>query len=121
MFLWFKATLRSLASCLLLIAAMTPTLPRADEDGLVRIGVLAYRGKAQALVRWSRTAEYLSQRISSHRFEIVPVNLEEMSRAIVLGDIQFTLTNPGNYVDLETRYGVSDRSRVNTAAAGSRY
>jgi C4-dicarboxylate-specific signal transduction histidine kinase len=103
-----------LASCLLLIAAMTPTLPLADENGLVRIGVLAYRGKAQAQARWSPTAEYLSERISAHRFEIVPVNLEEMSRAIELGDIQFTLTNPGNYVDLETRHGVSRIATMQT-------
>lgn len=75
----------------------------------VRIGVLAYRGKEQAMQRWSPTAEYLSNEIMGQRyqFEIVPVNLDEMAAAIQHGDIDFTLTNPGNYVDLEARFGIS--------------
>jgi C4-dicarboxylate-specific signal transduction histidine kinase len=106
-----------LAPCLL-PGTVTMATPVAGDEDLVRIGVLAYRGKAQALARWSPTAEYLSEQVDTHRFEVVPVNLEEMSRAIELGDIQFTLTNPGNYVDLETRHGVSRIATMQTREGG---
>ena len=38
---------------------------------------------------------------------LVPLNLDEISEAVRSKDIDFTLTNPGNYVGLETRYGIS--------------
>jgi C4-dicarboxylate-specific signal transduction histidine kinase len=93
------------------VFALIPVAPiaaveSAEEHTVVRIGVLAHRGKQRALKRWSPTAHYLSERVG-RRFEIVPVNLDEINQAIREGDIHFTLTNPGNYVSLETRFGVS--------------
>jgi len=89
----------------------------AAEANPIRIGVLAYRGKAPTLARWSATAAYLSGRIG-RRFEIVPVNLNEMTDAINSGDIQFTLTNPGNYVSLEARFGASRIATMQTREQG---
>lgn len=77
------------------------------EEITVRIGVLAHRGHAQALRRWSPTADYLSSMIAGHRFEIVPLDLSGIRSATHDGEIQFTLTNPGNYADLEARFGIS--------------
>ncbi len=89
----------------------------AAETNPIRIGVLAYRGKAPTLTRWSATAAYLSGQIG-RRFEIVPVNLNEMTDAINSGDIQFTLTNPGNYVSLEARFGASRIATMQTREQG---
>jgi C4-dicarboxylate-specific signal transduction histidine kinase len=95
-------------SILLIVVLLCGLLPamsaRAEEP--VRVGVLAYRGKAQAIARWSPLAEYLSWGVS-RRFEIVPLDLDEISEAVRSRDIEFSLTNPGNYVDLENRFGVS--------------
>lgn len=91
-------------------------LPISDES-VVRIGVLAYRGKPRALQRWSATAEYLSTNIGRH-FQIVPVNLDEIGDAISAGYIQFTLTNPGNYVSLESRFGASRIATMQTREQG---
>ena len=74
---------------LLLSGGMLASPALADEA--VRIGVLAYRGKAQAIARWSPMAEYLSGEVS-RRFEIVPLNLDEISEAVRTRDIDFTLT-----------------------------
>ncbi len=89
----------------------------AQEQDPIRIGVLAYRGKAQALARWSPTANYLSRVIADHRFEIVPLNLDEIARVIENAGIHFTLTNPGNYVDLESRFGASRIATLQTRAS----
>ena len=91
-------------------------LPGA-QDAVIRVGVLAYRGKQQALQRWSPTAAYLSERIG-REFEIVPVNLDEIATAIKAGNLQFTLTNPGNYVSLEALFGASRIATVQTREKG---
>lgn len=83
-------------------------------DTTIRIGVLAHRGHAQALNRWSSMAEYLSSKIAGHHFKIVPLDLNDMRSAIQNGGIQFVLTNPGNYADLETRFGISRIATLQT-------
>ncbi|TCK17872.1 histidine kinase/DNA gyrase B/HSP90-like ATPase [Thiogranum longum] len=89
----------------------------ADEGAVIRIGILAYRGKTLALTRWSATAKYLSAHIG-RPFEIVPVDLDEMADAINTGKLQFTLTNPGNYVSLEARFGASRIATMQTREQG---
>ena len=84
------------------------------NETVVRIGVLAHRGHAQALHRWSPTADYLSTKIPGHRFEIVPLDLSGIRNATRNGEIQFTLTNPGNYADLAGRFGVSRIATLQT-------
>lgn len=121
-----KRTWNLLPAAAFLISALSlPETKAADrgsatriEHEAARIGVLAYRGKAQALARWSPTADYLSEHLPGHRFDIVPVNLDEMAEAIQSGRIQFTLTNPGNYVDLESRFGVSRIATLQTRDRG---
>jgi signal transduction histidine kinase/ABC-type phosphate/phosphonate transport system substrate-binding protein len=99
---------------MLLVSMPATPASLAEQATVVRIGVLAHRGKQEAMERWSPTADYLSERITDHRFEIVPVNLEEMPKAIQEGYIHFTLTNPGNYVSLETSHGVSRIATMQT-------
>jgi len=84
------------------------------NETTVRIGVLAHRGHAQAMKRWSSTAEYLSSKIAGHQFEIVPLNLIDMHSATRMGGIQFILTNPGNYADLQERFGISRIATLQT-------
>jgi two-component system, LuxR family, sensor histidine kinase TtrS len=112
-------------AALLLVILCSPVIggeilgspPGLKSHTTVNIGVLAYRGKTQALNRWSATAEYLSQNIGQ-KFKIVPLDLDEMAHAINSGDIQFTLTNPGNYVSLETRFGASRIATMQTREQG---
>jgi len=95
-------------------------LPGAEPLGqkpVIKIGVLAYRGKEQALKRWSETAAYLSTAIGQP-FKIVPVDLDEIGEAIRSGQLHFTLTNPGNYVSLESQFGASRIATMQTRQQG---
>lgn len=87
------------------------------EGATIHIGVLAYRGKVQALNRWAATAAYLSSH-TGLSFDIVPLDLNEMADAINAGRLQFTLTNPGNYVSLEARFGASRIATMQTREHG---
>ncbi|MCW9003394.1 MAG: phosphate/phosphite/phosphonate ABC transporter substrate-binding protein, partial [Rhodospirillales bacterium] len=102
---------RILRAVLLVILALatghTPVLADTDTESIVRLGVLAFRGKADAIARWTPTAEYLSRAVAGAEFHVEPLTLTEMAPAVARGEIDFILTNTGNYVDLEARYGIS--------------
>jgi ABC-type phosphate/phosphonate transport system substrate-binding protein len=78
-----------------------------QEITVVRIGVLAFRGHQQAMSRWQPMADYLNTNLPGIRFKIVPLNLQQVRKATAAEEIDFVLTNPGNYVLLESRYGAS--------------
>ncbi|NIA02755.1 MAG: PhnD/SsuA/transferrin family substrate-binding protein [Planctomycetia bacterium] len=78
-----------------------------QESVEVRIGVLAFRGHQQAMSRWQPMADYLNANLYGIHFTIVPLNLQQVRKATAAEEIDFVLTNPGNYVLLESRYGAS--------------
>ncbi|MEA3373823.1 MAG: sensor histidine kinase [Campylobacterota bacterium] len=73
----------------------------------VRVGVLAKRGSAITVEKWSATAEYLSREVDGYRFEIVPLGFEALYESVERNEIDFVLTNTAYYVELEYLYGVS--------------
>ncbi|MEA3413649.1 MAG: PhnD/SsuA/transferrin family substrate-binding protein [Pseudomonadota bacterium] len=94
---------RSRYAILLLCCALATMVRGADLE----IGVLAYQGPERAIQRWQATADYLSAVIPGHRFHIRPLDLDSIQRRTASGGLDFVLTNPGHYVVLETRFGVS--------------
>lgn len=102
-----------LLAALLLIAAVTGDA--GADPTRVAIGVLVGEGEHNALERWSPTADYLTQKIPGHRFVIVPLDREGMYRAVEHNDVDFLLTNPGRYADLQSRYGVTGLATIQHA------
>lgn len=78
-----------------------------NEQSEVRIGVLAFRGHEHAMARWQPIADYLNKDLPEFSFQIIPLNLQQVSKATAEEEIDFVLTNPGNYVLLEHNYGAS--------------
>jgi C4-dicarboxylate-specific signal transduction histidine kinase/ABC-type phosphate/phosphonate transport system substrate-binding protein len=99
---------RMLACCLracLLLLLYLPGAVVAQEE--MSIGVLAFRGEQDAIERWSATANHLSATIPEYRFKIVPLGLEGIVDQVRQGELDFILTNTGNYVILENAFGIS--------------
>jgi len=87
---------------------VSPAHANQDEHVLIyKIGVLAHKGGDVALRTWSPLARYLENKLPSYRFQIVPLDLSETHAAVASRDIDFILTNPGNYIALEKRFNVS--------------
>ncbi len=78
-----------------------------QNEKLIKIGVLAFRGTDKALSRWQKTAEYLSKELPAYHFKISPYDLPRLTRAVENNEVSFVLTNPGHYVLLESKYGLS--------------
>jgi len=99
--------------CLLLLQVSASF---AADSQLIRIGVLSHRGYEATNQAWSPTATYLSRVVPGHDFEIVPLDFDEMDPAVKFGQVDFILTNPGIYVNLEVRYRVSRIATLNNRA-----
>jgi len=95
---------------LLLIAGLLVLLPGVsitDSRKLCSIGVLAHRGAETAIRMWTPTIDYLTSQVAGYDFRLVPLDLDGMHAAEERGELDFILTNPGHYVELESHHGVS--------------
>ncbi len=77
------------------------------EDAFIKIGVLSHRGDQFTLNAWNPTAAYLTNQLPDYDFEIVPLDFDEVDKAVRENQVDFILVNPGIYVNLEYRYRVS--------------
>ena len=89
-------------------ASITDTLQTKDsilkqkhsEENTIRIGVLAFRPKPIVKQRWQPLADFLTKKISTHKFEIIPYNYPELEEAVSNKTIDFVFTNSSHYVQI---------------------
>ena len=103
---------------LALIILLAPVAAGAAGK-MVRIGLLAHR--EDSLKLWSPTADYLTQQIPGFRFSMVPLDNSSIGPAVARGEVDFVLTNPGSYVELEARYGVTRMLTLRNLRQGQAY
>jgi two-component system sensor histidine kinase TtrS len=84
-------------------------LPYAASAGNqeVTVGVLAHRGTETAVQMWTPTVDHIGSMVMGYDFRLVPINLHELPAALERDELDFILTNPGNYVELEAEYGIT--------------
>lgn len=98
----------------LLVLVMSASLQGlALAEGVVNIGILAYRGTEVARIQWEPLAEQLSEAIPDYQFKISPYDLPSFTNAVERGEVDLVLTNPGHYVLLESKYGVTRIATIN--------
>jgi two-component system sensor histidine kinase TtrS len=88
----------------LALAVLSPSIATADA---VRIGVLAFQGSEKATQDFEPTISHLARSLPGHDFTMLPLDLDGISRAVAAGAVDFVVTNPGDYVDLEQRFGIT--------------
>ena len=77
------------------------------EKPVLKIGVMAIRGKDKAIAKWQAHAEYLNRVLPEYKFEIIPLDFDEIESAVENKEVDFAITNPGMYVNLEATYGIN--------------
>jgi len=95
--------LRLLFFVFLLLLSLTALADKHE----IKVGVLAFRGTEKAMQRWQATFDYLSQTIPGTQFNILPMSLSELDNAVINQSIDFVITNPGQYVRIGSKYGMS--------------
>jgi len=86
-------------------AALSSSLAWAAEP--VRIGVLAFRPKAQTEAQWQPLTSALKRAIPEQDFVVEAFDFPELELAVASRQLDFVLTNPGHYVLLAKRSGLS--------------
>ncbi len=73
----------------------------------VRIGILAFRPKQQTLEQWQPLAAALKRAVADREFVVEAYSYQELDAAVAARQLDFVLTNPGHYVLLAQRSGLS--------------
>ena len=90
------------------LAEDSPDPSRPEQPpASIRIGVLAHKGRDTCKKMWQPTMDYLSERLPGSRFELAPLQFEEIEPAVKNQSIDFLICNSAIYVDLEVRYGIT--------------
>ncbi len=90
--------------CLL---ATLPSVSFAENERMVHIAKLAFRPAAEVQQRWQPLVEYLNTKVPGYRFQIEALGYQELETAIAERKVNFILTNPGHYLLMTYRNGLS--------------
>ena len=80
---------------------------QAQSKSVMRIGVLDFLGANHSLTHWAATAERLNAAFPNTRFELVALDIDGLDAALSAKELDFVITNPGNYAELEYRHHIS--------------
>lgn len=94
--------MRALLAALWLAAI--PVQAAAEE---LRIGVLDYAGADYALSHWADTVQGLNAALPDHHFRLVALDMPALDAALAEGALDFVITNPGHYAQLEYGHRIS--------------
>jgi diguanylate cyclase (GGDEF)-like protein/hemerythrin-like metal-binding protein/PAS domain S-box-containing protein len=78
----------------------------ADKQ-LVRIAKLAFRPAPEVQQRWQPLVDYLNEKVPGYRFQIKALGYQELETAIAQRNVDFVFTNPGHYLLMTYRNGLS--------------
>lgn len=93
--------------CWLLAVCLLLTIGPLFAAEPIKIGILAYRPKVQVLAQWSPLAAALDKAIPGYSFVVEAYDYKEMQAAVEARNVDFVLTNPGAYVLMQHRSGLS--------------
>jgi len=98
----------------LLLLGLAGSPAMAEDGATLRLGVLEFRGEADAWSRWSATARYLDEALPDHRVELQPLDFNRLEQVVARGDVDLVLANPGFYALLETAHGARPLASLDT-------
>ena len=93
---------RNVVRCLTVLASLW-MLSGTVAAQTWNIGVLAMRGEISTRQHWQPLETLLNQQIPGEQFHIQPLDLHQMQEAVNRDTVQFVVTNPAQFVQLNNR------------------
>ncbi len=95
--------------CLLLFGCLLPVAGGWADHREVRIGIQLQGDDEQALERWAPVAWHLNKHLPNYHFELVTLTRTSTEAAVDHGGLglDFVITDPGLYVELEVEHGAT--------------
>ncbi len=78
----------------------------ADQK-IINIGVLCENSEEKCLAKWKPLEEYLNS-LSSRKHNIIPLFREDIRQSIETGKIDFLISNPLLFLELEDEYRIKN-------------
>lgn len=97
--------MKKLITALFLLLLSIPALSATAEPPL-RLGVLAFRPKVQAMKQWQPLARHIENSLG-RRVQLTVYNYPDLNTAVQQKSVDIVFTNPGHYVLLRRRYDLS--------------
>ncbi|HHL18264.1 MAG TPA: PAS domain S-box protein [Thiothrix sp.] len=94
------------------------------SNAFIRIGVLNHQGleNKEVIRMWNPTADYLAMKLPQYDFEIIPLGFYEIEAAVGQNNVDFILTNPAIFINLQARNWVTPlATRNNAVGDGTSY
>ncbi len=88
-----------------LIAACGLSTPVSAQE--VKIGALSVWGEQASINTWQSSIDRLNQAIPEHHFQLVDLKRPQLDEAVKNKSVEFIITNPMSYIELEHHYGVT--------------
>ncbi|SDM73301.1 PAS domain S-box-containing protein [Geoalkalibacter ferrihydriticus] len=96
----------SFRTLLALALLLVPAAPAWSEQSLT-LGVLAFRATEQSVSRWQPLADYLHEQLPGVRVRLKAFDYQGLDEAVERQQIDLVFTNPGHYVLIAHRTGLS--------------
>ncbi len=109
-------TLAALTLAVLTPAGFMPAHAAAPAQPL-RIGVLAFLGSDAAVEEWSPVLRRLQAALPGHTPTLLQLDHDGLREAARRGELDFIITNPGHYIELEAALGASRILTLDTGGA----
>jgi len=83
------------------------TAPAFAQDEILTLGILAMRQKAEVEARWQPLADYLTRSLPGKKLHILALDSSELDSKLQHHELDFVLTNPGQYIQLRHKNALS--------------
>lgn len=88
--------------------------PVITSDKVFKIGVRAIYGVTNAHEMWAKTTDVLNNNSNGYQFELAPIlGFDEMRDAVKNQKIDFVLTNPAAYIELNKQFSITSILTIN--------
>ena len=104
---WSMKSLFRRARLVMMLACLAIGAPENARAETIRIGVLAYLGAKHSVEAWGATARAIEAGLPGSQVQLIPLDHDGLEHAIDSRSIDFVITNPGHYVELEVAHGIS--------------
>lgn len=93
---------------ILVIPTISVAIAPPHPDKILKVGVRAVNGTSSAKKMWKKTIDVLSQNIKGYKFKLIPiVDFHDMRTAARNKKVDFILTNPLAYIELNQQSGLT--------------
>ncbi len=103
--LWLQTAAAAPMAAVAAASASSAAAAPAARD--IQIGVLAFMRDDSVSTDWRQLLRHLQDTLPGYRFQLRYLDHNALNRAVETGSIDFLITNPGQYVELESRYGIT--------------